>query len=333
MSIAEFDKCLEDIANQAVILMDNRSISHSDFSSLDRINGELLAVNENDENNNQFIETKKIEKSKIINNILLEYFSISGKLILPKRRKVIYSKELQDKIDNNTFTDATDSVVSTEEAAKIKDLISYFDQLIQNGSDITSHLSKGIYDADSPDRLLYTWNVKHIHLNKQEASNKVEMRNNRSGWLLFVMIDDEECDFLDVVAHPHGSGFSSYHFLEIIHNNAWMEKAGFEAVKQGITPQFVVNDTDTLYKLYKANINIPFEFEGTVYFPSVRGLTTAGTNINDTLSFNQWKRRLQSGLKGREYISYLPSSNSLEEGIIMFQDGSQLSLNELTERS
>ena len=338
MSFADFDKCLEDLARQAITIMDKADVIHSDFSGLANDNATNDSRdtqdcdNDNSGNNNNYIASgitsiADSEKRKIINNALLEYFSIFGKLIAPKKRNVFYSKELQDKINNASFTGKDGSIVSSEEAEEIKNLISHFDKLFKDGNDINNHLSTGIFVANRPDTLLYTWNVKHIHLNTKEAVSKGDMHDNRSGWLLFVIVGDDvngennkenrenkgECAvyFLDVQYHPKGSGFSSYHFLEIIHNNGWMEKAGFVPIPQG-EPQsveFTVSDTETLYKLYKAHINIPFKFQGTVYFPKA-GMTTAGTNVQDTLNFNHWKRRLQQGFKNREYVSYSISSSS-----------------------
>ena len=161
--------------------------------------------------------------------------------------------------------------------------------------------------------------------------SKADMQNNRADWLLFVIVDDEECVFIDVRPHPHGSGFLFYSILEIIHNNAWMEKAGFFAVKQ-VTAEYLVKDTETLYELYKNNVNIPFEFNGTVYLPR-GGITTAGTNVSDTCNFQQWKRLLQKEFENIAYVSYLPSENSLGEGIITFSDGSRLPLSELIDKN
>ena len=334
VSVSDLDKCLEDIARQAIVLMDKNGIKHSDFSDLDRLNKELLDINENDKDSDRSRKIKANEKNKIINNILLEYFSIFGKLICPQKRIVLYSRELKDKIDRNAFTKKDDSIVSIEEAKEIKDAILYFEKLIQNGSNLNNHLSRGIYNTKQPDTLLYVWNVKHIHLNKQEATSKADMQNNRADWLLFVIVDDEECIFIDVRPHPHGSGFLSYSILKIIHNNAWMEKAGFFAVKQ-IGAEYVVKDTETLYKLYKNNVNIslgPFEFNGTVYVTK-GGITTAGTSVSDTFKFLQWKRLLQKGFENIAYDSYLPSEKSLGEGIIIFQDSSRLPLIELIEKN
>ena len=372
MSIADFDKCLGDLARQAITIMDQAGVIHSDFSGL---------ANVNNGNNGNYGITDS-EKRKIINNALLEYFSIFGKLIIPKKRNVFYSKELQDKIDSNSFTEKDGSIVSSEKAEGIKNLILHFAKLFKDGNYINNHLSTGIFVANRPDTLLYTWNVKHIHLSIKEAVNKDEMHDNRSGWLLFVIVDDvngeneekeESVYFLDVQYHPKGSGFSSYHFLEIIHNNGWMEKAGFVSIPQGgiHSVEFTVSDTETLYKLYKAHINIPFKFQGTVYFPKA-GMTTAGTNVEDTMRFNQWKRLLQRGFKNREYVSYsispsssaityssltfpasspsssagsaatvatgssTPTGNILFDGIITFKEGTQqrqLSLNDFIKQS
>ena len=82
MSFADFDKCLEDLARQAITIMDKADVIHSDFSGLANDNATNDSRdtqdcdNDNSGNNNNYIASgitsiADSEKRKIINNALL----------------------------------------------------------------------------------------------------------------------------------------------------------------------------------------------------------------------------------------------------------------------
>ena len=92
MSVADLDKCLEDIARQAIVLMDKSGIKHSDFSGLDRINKELLDINENDEDSDRSCINRCPEKAISATSPelagLLEKFS--GAVTVPFEAEIVY---------------------------------------------------------------------------------------------------------------------------------------------------------------------------------------------------------------------------------------------------
>lgn len=157
-------------------------------------------------------------------DIILEYLNASEKWITQRQRQVYLSTELKEKIQKKKYSEDE----KPEDAEKINGLIEHFKYLFQQGEDINNHLSSQIYTSKRQDMLLNSWKVKHIHLNKQEAKSKSAMKKNRSEWLLFFIVDEEEVCFLDVRSHPKKEEFSSYTLLKIIHDNCWMSKIGFE---------------------------------------------------------------------------------------------------------
>ena len=178
--------------------------------------------------------------------VILEYLNTVEKLILPKPRTVLVSKELQKKIENKNFTEKGQTV-SAKKASEIVDDIEYFEDQFKRGRDVNNHLSKQIYNSKCKDILLNTWNIKHIHLNKAEAKSMESMKNNRADFLLFCIVEDSDVLFLDVRRHPNKRGFSSYSLLQIAFNNDWMTHLGFEEVDDYIPYSMETS----VYKGYK----------------------------------------------------------------------------------
>lgn len=195
--------------------------------------------------------------------VILEYLNFKEKIIIPFPRTVIFSRDLKKKIDNSIFT------------PKTEELIYYFKDLFEKGSNVNNHLSKSIFSGIQQDILFNNWNIKHIHLNEREANSKEEMGENRGDFLLFCIIIEKYVFFLDVREHPHGAGFTSYSFLEIIFNNDWMQYIGFNELNDIIDIAFKVTDDSDIYKLYNAHVNIIFKL-GNKFFINVNGVRSSG---------------------------------------------------------
>lgn len=210
--------------------------------------------------------------------IVFSYLNYREKFVLPIPRRVRYSKELRSKL--RTF----DSEVQRN--------ISYFEKQFSMGSDINGHLSKQLYSAQKEDMLLNTWNIKHLHLDPTPANSRAEMSKNRSGMLLFFVVSGTDVCFLDVLRHPKGAGFSSFHFLEIAARNNWMSHLGFMEMK-GVLELInkVTNDEDIYALLHQSKLNLSFELYGTCYMSM--GISTAGNKMSHTGIVNELYRSLR----------------------------------------
>ncbi len=254
-------------------------------------------------------------------DIFLEYMNALGKRIIPKPRKVIYSKELQKNIDNKSFSE-NGHPLSLENAQNVVNLILHFQQLFENGTDINNHLSTQIFTSKRQDILFNTWNIKHIHLNKTEASSKSAMRNNRADYLLFCVIEDDDVFFLDVRHHPNGDEFSSYSFLQIAFNNKWMNHLGFMEIGSNYVPYSmqpnVTNDKD-IYELYSNRLNLAFDFEGHGFMSIATGITGSGDKRANVLYLNQLKKRIwKLPFSEDDYVGFTPDNDEGVSGVIMF---------------
>ena len=129
------------------------------------------------------------------------------------------------------------------------------------------------------------------------------MKKNRSEWLLFCIVENGTVYFLDVLNHPTNEHFTAYHFLQIVHKNNWMKHIGFEEIKGivlGSLKPKITKDED-IYKLYKNNVNISFEFEGKIYMPSF-GIASSGDRIISSICLIAFKKSLRKILRNTANI-------------------------------
>lgn len=184
---------------------------------------------------------------------LLMLFDLDRKWVPPKKRKVVYSKELQEKIEGGL------SEIDIE-------LLRYFEEKFVNGENINNHLSRNIFLSERYDNLLNQWNVHHLHLSKDEATSDSEMRGNRSDTYLLFLVDSEKTYFLDCVPHLSGNEFADFRFIEIVFNNRWGDVVPLIKLENVVTLGAVVRTKEDIYELWKHNINIfAFEFENEFY--------------------------------------------------------------------
>lgn len=273
---------------------------------------------------------KKIAFSPDIDDAgtVLAYMNALGKRILRKQRKVVFSKELKCKIDGSEFL-RNSQVLSVDEAQDITNLIIHFQNLFENGEDINNHLSTQIFSSKRQDILFNTWNIKHIHLNVDEAKSKSAMKKNRSDFLLFCVVEDEVVYFLDVRHHPNSAEFSSYSFLEIAFNNHWMRHLGFgetgaEYVPYSMEPK-ITNDKE-IYDLYSHNINLAFDFQGHGFISVATGVTGSGDRKANVYHLNQLKKEIRKmPFSVEEYIGFFPVSQERASGLIKFSHSEKTS--------
>lgn len=250
--------------------------------------------------------------------VLLEYFNYKSKCIDPHRRKVFYSKELKSKIEQkyyqNKYINGSTSCVD--------DLIRCFALKFENGEDINGHLSRKVNKADNNDVLLNSWNIKHLHLNPQKANNDIQMKGNRSNWLLFFIVDDANVFFLDVIEHPKGCGFSSFNFLKIASSNDWMNKLGFYQIDGATHINIEITDDTKIYELlHKSHVNVNFTIDGKIYM--AMGISLQGDNVGNVLICNKLNSKLHGIFqRGYSFIKYMPRNEKTLDGYISLEDNS-----------
>lgn len=189
-----------------------------------------------------------------------EFFNLQKKTILPKKRKVFYSKEF----------------VCPQGVEKGLRLLT---QKFESGDDVSIHLSK---DANTPskfDELLYDWGIYHLHLG--EVVDEKTGLIKRTGPLLFAKIDEKNVYYINIYSHGKQvqKPWFKQEMIKIIHNN-WPEAIKEWRLPDGVNlyPESISPPTNEQYaSLRKAGINTAiFVAEGIAYLSPGGGYTSTG---------------------------------------------------------
>lgn len=201
--------------------------------------------------------------------LLLSLLDLNRKWIPQQKRKVFYSKEIKDKIENKKIKQ------------KCIDLIYEFESKFLCGENINSHLSKNIYLPSNLDKLLLYWNIHHLHLSNKNAENYEQMHSNRSDYYLLFLIDKFNVYFLDITKHLKGSEFSSLKFLEIVFNNGWESVVPFVELPNITGVSFEINNKEQQNQFWNTNVNYFIHNYNGKYYGNINGVMLSGNSIED----------------------------------------------------
>lgn len=273
-------KIYEDMSNEILTYLSKNNIYY-DLKKEQKEVGSLF-----DSSNNHVKACEKFSERMIALCNFME------KIVSIKPRKVYFSRYLIKKIDEDLNKD-------------IIEKIELFKKKFENGEDINSNLSKGIFNSNSWDYILNIWNIRHLHLSESVELNRSEMSNNRSDYLLFFVLNEENVYFIDVRKHPRGAGFTSFQFLEILDESKWLNLIGFEEHKD-INVKPVIEKDEDIYELTKRGLNISvYKINGKYYMKNI-GITSKGGKINHTFILMDIKRKISDLLEQNqvEYIGF-----------------------------
>lgn len=199
---------------------------------------------------------------------ILQWMDICDKRIAAKKRKVVFSKELQEKINNNSIDSET-----------IR-LINVFKSKFEEGNDICPYLSKNIKKPTSIDYLLTIWRIHHLHLNEKIVGDMCE----RSDKYILFMIHNEVVYFLDLTKHLSGKEFASRYLLNILENNNWLDYVSIYRSSEIKNVSYEITSDEEMFNFWKSNINYFVYKLGESYYTNINGLTCAGTSLNNQLN-------------------------------------------------
>jgi hypothetical protein len=138
-------------------------------------------------------------KTKPINEYLVDYLTILKKLIDSKPRVVRYSPTLEDKLKTHP---------------KKREIV-YLSHLFSKGGNLNIFQSKRLLQTSFHDHLLYEWNIHHFHLSIERPKGSIFVK--QVAHLLFVYVDSTQAIFLGVDKHSDGV-FADVKWLEILHD-------------------------------------------------------------------------------------------------------------------
>lgn len=181
--------------------------------------------------------------------ILYAYFVMCKRLVNTKKRHVYKS---------NVFSCPQE----------LQEALNMLENAIENGENINPYLSRRMKETDYQDKLLFDWNVYHLHLGTtKDADGYI----TRTGALLFAMINDEGVYFINI--YSHNDQWSDKDMLNIVNNN-WPEL--LDTWKVNATPEVEYTNED-IKQFRKCNVNTIIKLDdGTSLLGPGMGLNAAG---------------------------------------------------------
>ena len=199
--------------------------------------------------------------AKISRDFIEMYMNIRLKLIPKQKYQVSRSNYLTSK----NFSQ------------EIRDGIDFVQKKLEQGVDITSHMSKRILDGTFPDLLFSDWGIYHLHLGLSMKGNFIE----RTGEVLFLSIQGSRAYFIDVRDHGKNGEkhvFAQFDLLQILANEFPEVIKPFE-LKAITGLSHNVTDPEEISIYRNGGVSLAHEINGKVYAPMGGGITTASTSV------------------------------------------------------
>lgn len=271
-------------------------------------------IRENSKILNEMRYERKIKNLDNIDDLCLFYMNLNRRLIEPKPRSILKSKEFNcpKKLENN-----------------LRDL----ENRIIKGEDLTPFLSRKLKKLNFPDATLNEWGIYHLHIGGFIAPNEF------SGGLkeiLFVFFDGNNAYFIQIMTHKD---WTNRELINIIHKNWPHIIARF---KIGMNSYEKTSDSDRK-KWRNGGTNTPIVMDdGTTYFCPGGGMVITQYSLIDknycNVIIKKLKRVKKDIIKGEMVIRnkikeiYNKTLNSLKfklVQIIFNKSGIEIRIREL----
>ena len=160
----------------------------------------------------------------------------------------------------------------------ISDGINSVQEKLEQGDDVTPHMSKSILDGTFTDLLFSDWGIYHLHLGLSMKGNFIE----RTKQVLFLFTQGSRAYFIDIRDHGRNGEkhvFTQFDLLQILADEFIEIIEPFELRNvTGLSRN--ITDPEEIAKYRNAGIVLAHEINGKVYAPMGGGITTARTSIN-----------------------------------------------------
>ena len=207
-----------------------------------------------------------------VSSLAARYLEMLHRRITPIPRRVHFSEEIHKSLGKLRQQADTEE---REAAADAWGAVFLIRHLLVEGKNVNCFLSKRIDSATgerSIDPLLWDFGMHHFHLRKEvEQDGFVE----RSAYLLFAIIAQEEVYFVDVRPHRDPLVWFRQDLLKILYSN-WPELVESN-VLHGVKGTVLTDEEKQ--KLRKKNINNAVQIGDNAIAPMGGGITTAGTSV------------------------------------------------------
>ncbi len=188
------------------------------------------------------------------------WMNVDLKLIPQQKYQVFRSKTLTSKSLSQDINDGIDSV----------------QKKLEQGGDVTPHMSKGILDGSFTDLLLSDWGIYHLHLGLSMDGNFIK----RTKEVLFLSLHESRAYFIDVRDHGRNGEehvFAKYDLLKTLADEFPEVIQRFE-LKGFRSDSSETSDPEIIDTARKTGIEIPQAINDKIYAPMGGGVTTASTS-------------------------------------------------------
>lgn len=211
----------------------------------------------------QLLDRCDVDTSGAMGRDFIEmYMNIRLRLIPQQKYQVLRSKALAVRSLPQEISDGINSVQGK----------------LEQGVDITPHMSKSILDGSFTDLLFSDWGIYHLHLGLSMKCNFIE----RTKEVLFLSIQGSQAYFIDVRAHGRNGEkhvFAQFDLLQILADE-FVEIIEPFKLRNVTGLSRNITDPEEIAKYRNAGIVLAHEINGKVYAPMGGGITTAITSIN-----------------------------------------------------
>ena len=196
------------------------------------------------------------------------YFEMRIRRIEPIPRQVYLSKEIHGSLGDLA---RNNDPQRRQKALEARSTVFYLRHLFVSGGSVMPHLTDRVNHTEKSDWLLWDYAIHHLHLSRNIRENGFV---ERSGWLLFAIVADQDVFFVDVRPHRQTDGLQwvRQDLLDIVHSN-WPELTESRSLRGVIGT--TVTDIEKL-ELRRKNANLAHAVEGQAIAPLGLGTTADG---------------------------------------------------------
>lgn len=203
------------------------------------------------------------------NEIPFIYGNAIARRIEPRKRQVVLSNE---------FSCPSDHQVGWNVLKK----------KIEDGEDLSAHLSLRIQNAEDTDHMLFEWGIYHLHLGIGLHPKNPDFQA-RTGPVLFGIPSPETFYAIGVYGH---NSWSELAVMERVHKN-WPEITQKHKINGAISLAYIPTD-DERKTLRAKNINVLTQLaDGTVLGPMKGGFSAAGIGTNAVIQADREKSKIE----------------------------------------
>lgn len=214
-------------------------------------------------------------RSRYESNQIHTYLDFQYRLVKPKPREIVYSKEF----------------ICIE---KLREGLKLLEYKIKNGISLFPHLSRQIFNATIQDGMLFDWGIHHFHLGTEpDTKRKGLIKGTKE--IVYAIVKEEKIYFIIIDEHNR---WARKDILLIVKKNFshLIEQYKMEGIL-GLSQSYTEKEHE---KLRRAGASLITEIDGEYYFSPGGGINTAGGSMTSITKIQQliyWYEKAEEIIK------------------------------------